>query len=116
MESPQINIDEVLNKIKSSLVKALLQSRPHEKASQKGFSCGVGRFAQRTSENKSTTVFEVIIPDSRFKDRDEDNIALVHGVGGYIVDDIVRRFVPNLNRYFGRTNESFLEFSPFSSL
>ena len=104
VESPKINTDSHLNKIKRDLVSALLNSELREAAVRRGFTCVKGRFADQAGENKSTTVFEVLVPDSRLNAHDEGNIALVHSALGNIVDELVKTFAPKLNRYFGEGN------------
>ncbi len=103
IESPPYDgADPQLNRLKREIIRALLSSDIPELVQGKGYIYELGKKITNKDigEDKSTTVFRIVLTGKRHKPTPEEDIQQIHDAVGSEVDSVLQQFLSRLKSYF----------------
>ena len=107
VSSPPYTNDASLNEIKRDMIEALTIPSILNAFQQRGYACQLGSRISTAlvQKNRSTEPFRIVLHSSQLKATHKENLKAVHAAVGDIVDEVIERFAPELNRRLDRHSE-----------
>lgn len=104
VSSPRYADDASLNEVKQRIIEALTSPTVIHSIEQRGYQCKIG---SRTTpklvrQNRGTEPLRVILSQEQMRSTHNENMRLVHQAVGDIINSVIGRFTPELDRLLVR--------------
>ena len=98
--SPRHSDDAFLNDLKRDVINAIFASDVAETVGRNGYEYQKGKKLSSADSNKTTELFRVILTDKQHKPTVNDDMIMVDKAVHSQIDQVVQRFVTQLNHHF----------------